>query len=83
MRWTDSTASLAEGAICRARGEVRFDGVERTDFHTLVAGDARGLNFSFGRAEEVAQGENGATGTDVLTPESPAKHAEKQNSKEE
>ena len=66
MGGADATASLAEGAICRARGEVRFDGVERTDFHALVAGDTGGLDFSFGRTEEVAQGENGAARTNIL-----------------
>ena len=61
-----ATASLAEGAIRGSRGEVWFDGVERADLDTLVAGDTGGLDFSFGRTEEVAQGENGAARTNIL-----------------
>src|SRR4029434_5635907 len=83
MSPTHAAASLAQGAVGGARGVVRLDGVEWTDLDTLVARNAGGLDFAFGHAEEIAEGENRAAGADVLAPESPAKDAEEENAQEE
>ena len=51
MRRTNTTARLAHGAVAGARCEVRFDGVERTDLHTLIAIDAGRFDFALGEAK--------------------------------
>src|SRR5262245_17968 len=77
------STGLAQSAVRRARGVIRFDGVGRENVDALVAGNTGRLDFPLGGAKEISEREKGAAGANVLAPETPAKDSKKQNDEEQ
>ncbi len=74
MCGTCAAAGLTERAIERSRGEILFDGVERTECHTFAAADAGGFYLPIVNPKDIEHGEQRAAWTDVAAPESLAEN---------